>query len=79
MNQILDKKWLIAQIKPNSYDLAIRNLERQGYEIFVPKMKTILKKENRFINKNIFVFLGYIFIGFNPLNFDWAKMSSMAF
>ena len=39
MNQSLDKKWFIAQIKPNSYHSAIQNLERQGFETFLPKME----------------------------------------
>ena len=30
MSENSDKKWLIAQLKPNAYDLAARNLERQG-------------------------------------------------
>ena len=76
MSKIFVKNWLIAQIKPNSYDLAIRNLERQGFETFLPKMKATIKKENRFINKNVFVFPGYMFIGFNLQNFNWTKINS---
>ena len=76
MNQNLIKKWLIAQIKPNSYDLAVRNLERQGLDTFLPKMKTTIKKEKRFINREVFVFPGYIFIGVNPQNFNWTKINS---
>ena len=56
MDQNLDNKWYVAQVKPNSYDLAIRNLERQGFKIFVPKMKITITKENRFIHK-----CGYLF------------------
>ena len=39
MNKNLDKKWFIAQIKPNSYRSATQNLERQGFETFLPKME----------------------------------------
>ena len=46
MNKNLDKKWFIAQIKPNSYNSATQNLERQGFETFVPKMK-ITKRQGR--------------------------------
>ena len=76
MNKSLYKKWLIAQIKPNSYNTAIQNLERQGFETFLPKMETTIKKENRFIYKNVFVFPGYMFIGFNPQKFNWTKINS---
>ena len=76
MDQNLIKKWLIAQIKPNSYDLAARNLERQGFHTFLPKMKTTIKKEKRFINKEECVFPGYMFIGVNPQNLNWTKINS---
>lgn len=38
------KKWFAVQIKPNSYNLAARNLHRQGFETFLPKM-TITNRE----------------------------------
>ena len=50
MNQSLDKKWFIAQIKPNSYRTALQNLERQGFETFLPKMEITQRKENKFIS-----------------------------
>ena len=66
----------ISQIKPNSHDLAVRNLERQGFEIFMPKIKITTKKENKFINKEVFLFPGYLFIGVDPQNFYWSKINS---
>ena len=76
MNQILVKKWLVAQIKPNSYDLAVRNLERQGFKTFLPKMETTIKKENKFINKEVLLFPGYAFVGIDLQNSDWLKINS---
>ena len=69
-------KWLVAQIKPNSYYLASRNLERQGFETFLPKNEVTTKKENKFINKEVFVFPGYAFIGIDPQNPYWTKINS---
>jgi len=76
MNQSLDKKWFIAQIKPNSYDSAIQNLERQGFETFLPKMEITQRKENKFLFKNAYVFPGYIFVGFDPYFITWTKINS---
>jgi transcriptional antiterminator RfaH len=76
VNQNLVKKWLVVQIKPNSYDLAVRNLQRQGFETFLPKMKTTIKTENKFINKNVLVFPGYVFVGVEPQNFNWNKINN---
>ena len=63
MKQSLDKKWCIAQIKPNSYDCAIQNLERQGFETFLPRMKITQRQKNKFLVKKVYVFLKIV-IGF---------------
>ena len=76
MNLNLKKKWLVARIKSNSYDLAMRNLERQGFENFFPKTKVTIKKENKFVIKDILVFPGYGFIGIEPQNSNWTKINS---
>lgn len=76
MNKSLVKKWLVARIKSNSYDLAIRNLERQGFETFFPKMKVTKKKENKFIGQDVLVFPGYGFVGVDLQNSYWTKINS---
>jgi transcriptional antiterminator RfaH len=76
MNQSSDKKWYVAQIKPNSYHSATQNLERQGFETFLPKMKITQKKENKFLVKDVYVFPGYIFVCFDPHIITWTKINS---
>ena len=76
MRQSLDKKWFIAQIKPNSYKSAIQNLERQGFETFLPKMKITQRQKNKFIVKNVYVFPGYMFVCFDPRIITWTKINS---
>ena len=76
MNQSLYKKWFIVQIKPNSYHTAIQNLERQGFETFLPKMEITQRQENKFIVKNVYVFPGYMFVCFDPLIITWTKINS---
>ena len=75
MNQSLDKKWFIAQIKPNSYNSAIQNLERQGFETFLPKIEITKRQENKFIVKNDYVFPGYMFVCFEPQIISWTKIN----
>lgn len=70
------KSWLVVQIKPNSHIIAARNLERQGYETFLPKMKATIKKDNKFINKDVFVFPGYLFVGIDLQNSNWTKINN---
>ena len=76
MNQSLDKKWFIAQIKPNSYRSAIQNLEQQGFQTFLPKMEITQRKENKFIVKYAYVFPGYMFVSFDPHSITWTKINS---
>ena len=76
MHQKLEKKWFIAQIKPNSYELAIRNLERQGFETFVPKMEITRRQKNTFHVKKVYVFPGYIFVCFDLHDIIWSKINS---
>ena len=76
MNRSLDTKWFIAQIKPNSYNVAIQNLERQGFETFLPKMKITLRQKNVFLVKNVYVFPGYMFVFYDPRMSTWTKINS---
>jgi transcriptional antiterminator RfaH len=71
-----DKKWFIAQVKPNCYDLASINLQRQGISIFMPKIKYTERKENKFKVKEKHLFPGYIFVNFNPFIFTWTKINN---
>jgi len=56
--------------------LAVQNLDRQGFETFLPKIKVTTKKENKFVDKEVFVFPGYAFIGVNLQNSYWTKINS---
>ena len=76
MNQSLDKKWFVAQIKPNSYHTAIQNLERQVFETFLPKMGITQRQKNKFVVKNVYVFPGYMFVCFDPQIINWPKINS---
>ena len=76
MNEELIKKWFVVRIKTNSYELAIRNLKRQGFKTFFPKMQITKKKQNKFINKDVPVFPGYIFISINTQSVNWTKINN---
>ena len=76
MDKKFEKKWMIAQIKPNSCSLAIRNLERQGFETFDPRTKTTIKRKNKFIYKETSVFSGYIFVSISLKSPIWSKINS---
>ena len=76
MNKNKLKKWFIIQLKPNSYVMATRNLERQGFETFLPEMSITIKKNNRYISKKIHLFPGYMFVCFDPNYLKWNLINS---
>lgn len=76
MSKLKIKKWLVVQVKPNSYDMANRNLQRQGFETFIPKMKVTNKINNKFVTNFNYVFPGYIFVSFNQYLLKWQKINS---
>ena len=66
----------MVQIKPNSYDKAIRNLDQQGFETFSPVLELTKRKKTRFLNKLVPLFQGYMFVAFDPNNMLWHKINS---
>ena len=69
------KKWFILQFKPNSHRLAERNLNRQGFESFLPLHEVTKYKYNRYVSDLQPLFPGYMFVAFNPENGSWRQIN----
>lgn len=76
MNQNLYQKWFVVQIKPNAYELANRNLKRQNFETFLPKIIVTKRINNKFINKETYLFPGYIFVSIESSFSKWNVINS---
>ena len=72
----MSKEWFILQIKSNSHHLAAKNLNRQGFETFLPLHDTTSRKTSRFINTSKPLFPGYMFIKFDRAVSEWHKINS---
>ena len=72
----MPKEWFILQFKANSHRQAIRNLNRQGFETFLPLHDTTSRKLSRFINISKPLFPGYMFIRFNRVESEWHKINN---
>jgi len=70
------KKWFILQFKPNSHQLAERNLHRQGFESFLPLQETTKHKFNRYVRDLRPLFPGYMFVAFDPASGPWKQINS---
>ena len=68
--------WFIAQYKSRSFIAAQRNLVQQGFETFLPFIKTTKLKGNFFITEEKPLFPSYIFVSSNLKNLTWRAINS---
>lgn len=64
--------WYLIQIKSNSYKIAERNLNRQGFKTFMPLLEKTNKGRSKFTNCIKPLFPGYMFVGSED-NIDWWR------
>jgi len=72
----MSKEWFVLQFKPNSHHQAAKNLNRQGFETFLPLHDITSRKASRFINTTQPLFPGYMFIKFDRIKSDWHKINN---
>ena len=72
----MSKEWFILQFKSNSHHLAAKNLNRQGFETFLPLHDTTSRRLSRFINTSKPLFPGYMFIKFDRAESEWYKINN---
>ena len=72
----MSKEWFILQFKSNSHHLAAKNLNRQGFETFLPLHDTTSRRLSRFINTSKPLFPGYMFIKFDRAESEWHKINN---
>ena len=68
--------WYLVQFKPNSYRVAELNLNRQGFETFIPFQEVSARRFSRFVSSITPLFPGYMFVSFNPEEPFWTKIRS---
>lgn len=68
--------WFLAQLKPNSANIAERNLARQGFETFLPMEKVTKRAKSKFVTNKQPVFPGYIFVSFDTAKGGWLAINS---
>jgi transcriptional antiterminator RfaH len=72
----LSKEWFILQFKPNSHHQAVKNLNQQGFETFLPLNDTTSRKASRFVTSTKPLFPGYMFISFDRTEPKWHKINN---
>jgi transcriptional antiterminator RfaH len=70
------EEWFVVQFKPNSYNIAERNLKRQGLETFLPLQEITKRQETRFVSEFRPLFPGYMFVRLDSQASLWRKVNS---
>ena len=68
--------WYIVQFKPNSQRIAVRNLERQGFETFLPMHEVTRRATVKFETVIRPLFAGYMFVACDPEQGPWRQINS---
>ena len=68
--------WFLAQSKPNSHNIAKRNLAQQGFQTFLPLQEETRRHRGRFSTRMRPLFPGYIFVAFDMRQGGWHAVNS---
>lgn len=68
--------WYLAQVRPNGFRLAERNLARQGFETFIPLAEETRRGRGGFVARTTLLFPGYLFVAFDPAAEGWRAVMS---
>lgn len=71
-----DITWFLAQFKPNSHNIAERNLVQQGFRTFLPMQEQTKRARGKFITQMRPLFPGYLFVAFDVLRGGWRAVNS---
>ena len=68
--------WYIVQFKPNSHKIAVRNLQRQEFETFLPMHEVTRRTAAKFETVIRPLFAGYMFVACDPETAPWRQINS---
>ena len=72
----MSEEWFVLHFKPNSHNQAVKNLNRQGFETFLPLYSATSRIASRFISSAQPLFPGYMFVKFDKTKSDWHKINN---
>jgi transcriptional antiterminator RfaH len=75
-HSFLSDSWYVAQLKPNGFSKAVANLDRQGFQSFMPLRRKTVRHARQMRETLKPVFPGYLFILFGERHHDWRKVNS---
>jgi hypothetical protein len=76
MKQSASREWFAIRTKLQPKQVAKLYYERQGYVVYLPIMRTIVRHARRIMEKLKSFFPGYLFLHLALLEKNWAAISS---
>ncbi len=67
--------WFIVQLKPNGLGNALRNLDRQGFQSFLPRQTVTRRQRDKLVAREEPIFPGYLFVTFDPATTPWRRIN----
>ena len=68
--------WYLVQLKPNGHRLAKTNLEKQGFNMFLPLQNVTKRSAHKFVDRLVPLFPGYMFVELDTTQNAWRKVNS---
>lgn len=68
--------WYVAQLKPRAEHIAERNLLRQGFRTFAPKIRRTCRRKGQFRDELQPIFPGYLFVQSSSHPARWRAIGS---
>ena len=68
--------WYLVQCKPNTTQIAVRNLENQSFTTFLPLQESTKRKGKKFQRQIRPLFPGYLFVQLNPAQGPWRQVNN---
>lgn len=68
--------WLLAQLRANCAQIAVRNLKRQGFRTFLPMEDVTIRRSGKFVPTLRPMFPGYLFVAADPVTGQWRPINS---
>lgn len=71
-----EKHWYLVYTKPRQEQVARTNLLRQGYEIYLPLMRELRRRQGRRLPVVVPMFPRYLFVRLDTRTDNWAPIRS---
>ncbi len=68
--------WYLVHSKPQREEVATTQLERQGFEVFLPRMRVQARRRSRYVERVEAMFPRYLFTRLDIEQEDWSPIRS---